>query len=166
VVCDHIFILYQYLNSFTEKKLKNHVQSKLDHNDSSVEWLARSYNNLCNNIQVLINEGKAPRGAQAPSKLQKEGLFKLDVDDGIWQDIDIGIDDTFVPAWLGDESVRSGIKALLEHDRCVEEEQRLFRELQTMKEWMQEEWLCIQSCISISGRFCLQIVHMIIANMT
>jgi hypothetical protein len=41
---------------------------------------------------------------------------------------------------LSDERVREGIKLLLEHDRCEEEEVRLIRERRAMQEWMQEEW--------------------------
>jgi hypothetical protein len=129
------------------------VQSKLPHNNSNVQRLARTYNSLCDNIQQLINDGKAPRGAQAPIKLQKEGLFKLDVDDEIWQDIDTGGEDVPVPAWLGNESVQHGIRALLEYDCCIEEEEHLLKELHTMHAWMQEEWFCITSCINISGMF-------------
>jgi hypothetical protein len=45
----------------------------------------------------------------APLPIAREGLFKLDVDDDIWQDI--GLDDDgndmqqVVPAWLGNDSL-------------------------------------------------------------
>ena len=51
-------------------------------------------------------------------------LFSLDVDDDIWQDIGLTEtdDSTDPPLWLSDENVRMGIRAMLEMDRCQEEE--------------------------------------------
>jgi len=75
-----------------------------------------------------------------------ETLFKLDVDDDIWQDVGSTDDiDTLnsIPPWLGDENVRQGIKALLELDRCEEEERRLAAERIALQQWMKEEWLVI-----------------------
>jgi len=102
----------------------------------------------------LIEEGSAPRGAVKPRKIDKEGLFKLDVDDDIWQDI--GLDDNelempSMPKWLVDGQVREGIKNLLELDRCMEEEKRLKLERCAIQEWMIEEWNCVESRINSSG---------------
>ena len=41
---------------------------------------------------------------------------------------------------MTDDGVREGIKLLLEHDRCEEEEVRLLRERHAMQEWIREEW--------------------------
>jgi hypothetical protein len=42
-------------------------------------------------------------------------LFKLDVDDDIWQDVGLGDSiGGLPPAWLADEKVCLGIKSLLE----------------------------------------------------
>ena len=62
----------------------------------------------------------------------------------IWQDI--GLDDwdnessEIVPRWLGDEDVRSGIRALLDLDRCCEEERRISSERTALQAWVEEEW--------------------------
>jgi len=79
-----------------------------------------------------------------------DGLFRLDVDDDIWQDI--GLTDEIdnmenIPNWLGDDNVRVGIKALLEHDCCVEEITRVKHERTCMQEWFQEEWMIVQIAI-------------------
>jgi hypothetical protein len=83
-------------------------------------------------------------------------MFKLDVDDDIWQDV--GLDDDGegpIPRWLGDEDVRDGIKNFLELDRCGEEEIRLRKERCAMQEWMMEEWTCIDATIKLcSGMPC------------
>ncbi|GLB34365.1 hypothetical protein LshimejAT787_0112490 [Lyophyllum shimeji] len=91
----------------------------------------------------MIKDKKAPRGARCPAKIDVKGLFALDVDDSIWQDV--GLDDdedpeVEPPPWLSNEGVRNGIKAMLERDRCVEEEARLRHECRSMREWFAEEW--------------------------
>jgi hypothetical protein len=86
----------------------------------------------------------------APQHIVRDGLFKLDVDDDIWQDV--GLDDELegpIPRWLGDENVRDGIKNLLELDRCREEEIRLQKERCTMQDWMREEWMCVDATIKL-----------------
>ena len=59
-----------------------------------------------------------------PIHIDMEHLFSLDVDDDIWQDIGLTETDNSgdPPLWLCDENVRDGIRAMLEQDRCLEEE--------------------------------------------
>ena len=94
----------------------------------------------------LINSGGGPFGALTPQRIAHEGLFQLDVDDSIWQDVGLE-DDSYInstPAqWLADENVRKGIAAMLELDRCQEEEQQLGQECCALQEWMMEEWSCV-----------------------
>ena len=87
-------------------------------------------------------------------EIKQEGLFKLDVDDDIWQDIGLTDDvDNLqgIPDWLGDERVRDGIKALLERDRCIEEEQHLIQERLSMQQWMQEEWMVVEQALQMAS---------------
>ncbi|KAG6904125.1 hypothetical protein DXG01_012428, partial [Tephrocybe rancida] len=82
-----------------------------------------------------------PRGAICPKQLELKGIFDLDVDDTIWEDI--GLEEgtpAAPPPWLADEDVRAGIKAMLEQDRCLEEEVRLQHECRSMRVWLSEEW--------------------------
>lgn len=106
----------------------------------------------------LIRHRKAPAGAICPQKIEPKGLFALDVDDDIWQDIGLDNDngdhqnDNLVPPlWLSDDGVCQGIKALLERDRCVEEESRLQHERRAMQEWFSEEWKVLSSAINHTG---------------
>lgn len=55
---------------------------------------------------------------------------------------------SLVPRWLGDESVRSGIKAQLLVDRCTEESNHLSQERCAMQLWMQEEWASLEHAIA------------------
>ena len=109
---------------------------------------------MCGQLRKLINSNKGPAGTVPPRPIQREGLFELDVDDDIWQDV--GLDnnqDGPVPQWLGDDKVQEGIQALLEVDRCHEEEARLHRERCAMQEWLKEEWLCIEEARTIASLY-------------
>lgn len=75
------------------------------------------------------------------------------MDDAIWQDI--GLTDAVVgapPLWLADNDVRSGILAMLELDRCVEEEARLRHERRAMQEWFAEEWKILNLGIEVTSK--------------
>lgn len=51
------------------------------------------------------------------------------------------------PAWLANDAVRDGIRALLLKDRCEEEIIRLNKERDALQEWFAEEWLVILQCL-------------------
>ncbi|KAG1853811.1 hypothetical protein C8R48DRAFT_610440 [Suillus tomentosus] len=75
--------------------------------------LVSTYNDLCTQLQSLIHQRRAPPSAIPPHPIAREGIFLLDVDDEIWQDI--GLDND---------------------DHCVEEETHLMREWSVMQEWI------------------------------
>ncbi|KAG6849074.1 hypothetical protein H0H93_011490 [Arthromyces matolae] len=123
-------------------------ESSVKRREPSIRNIARQYNAACDEIKRLIARGKGLPGALPPQKIEMEGLFTLDVDDAIWQNI--GLDEESgrePPAWLAEERVRDGIKALLEHDRCVEEEARLRHECRSLRFWMDEEWKIITAAL-------------------
>ncbi|KAG6835143.1 hypothetical protein H0H93_004459, partial [Arthromyces matolae] len=134
---------FQKHSNNNEKKLTDHTTSAVKRREPTITRLARLYNEHCATITRMIDEKKAPRRAQRPSKIDLKGLFSLDVDSDIWQDVDVEDDDASrsePPAWLAVENVREGIKALLERDRCMEEENRLRHECRSMVQWFSEEW--------------------------
>jgi hypothetical protein len=131
--------------NLTEGKLNKHTSSSVKRREPGILKLTITYNDLCHQLSQLIKTKKVPDGAISPEPIQRDGLFKLDVDDDIWQDIGLDEDQSGpLPRWLCDDTVREGIKALLEHDRCCEEEIRLKKERCAMQEWMLEEWVCNQ----------------------
>ena len=135
-----------YRKTVNHLKLEKHAQAQIKRKEPGIQALARKYNKLCGELSKMIAAGKTPRGAVAPPEIEQDGLFQLDVDDDIWQDIGLTdeVDDLHtIPDWLGNEDVRGGIKALLEHDRCIEEERRLIQERISMQQWIQEEWLIV-----------------------
>lgn len=84
-----------------------------------------------------------------PSKLDKKTLFRLDVDSEVWQD-DMGLSglESEPPRWLADESVRKGISALLDRDRCIEERSRLEMEYKAMRLWIEETSQALRTVIN------------------
>ncbi|KAJ7061896.1 hypothetical protein B0H15DRAFT_746585, partial [Mycena belliarum] len=111
-----------------EQKLYTHTESAVKRREPTISKVNSEYNKLCREMSRLVAEGKAPRGAIAPVEIPAKGIWKLDVDDAVWEDV--GLDDdeisaTEPPPWLSDEKVCSGIKAMLELDRSAEEDLRL-----------------------------------------
>ncbi|PPQ85586.1 hypothetical protein CVT26_012097, partial [Gymnopilus dilepis] len=132
-----------YRNTVNHQKLQQHAEQQIKRKEPGIQNLARTYNKLCQDLEKLIAARTVPKGARAPTKISLEGLFKLDVDHDIWQDDDLtnNLDSSFeIPDWLGNDNVRAGIKLLLQHDRCTEEERRLILERRSMQEWFMEEW--------------------------
>ncbi|KAI5988921.1 hypothetical protein EDC04DRAFT_2614423 [Pisolithus marmoratus] len=102
--------------------------------------LATLQSNSYLQMAALIHQGKAPQGSIAPVLVPRDALFKLYVDDDIWQDAGLGDDTVRLPlAWLADENVQSGIRSLLELRHC-EEERHLLHERRTLMVWFSEEW--------------------------
>ncbi|KAF8142765.1 hypothetical protein K438DRAFT_1499330, partial [Mycena galopus ATCC 62051] len=99
----------------------------------------------------LIRTKNAPRGALAPRPIPDGQLWKLDVDNEIWEDV--GLDDdeteqqTTPPLWLCDDGVRAGIKALIQFDPCKEEDIRLKKERAALQVWFAEEWVLVNRAL-------------------
>ena len=117
----------------------------------SITAAVHKYNGLVRTLKTLVAAGKAPPNAVVPREIKLEGLFKLDVDHDIWQDL--GFEESEgqeLPRWLADEKVREGIRCRLELDRCVEEQTRLQWETCALQEWFMMEWETLQHAKSTS----------------
>lgn len=146
-----LLITYQF-DLYTEHKVHTHTESSVKRRDPSIQQLARSYNELCTKIAKHIQDGHAPPNAICPDKIESKGLFALDVDDVIWQDVGLNDDGSDEPPrWLCDVSVRTGILAMLDLDRCEEEELRLRHERRAMQEWFSEEWDIVNTAYRNTG---------------
>ncbi|KAJ6548545.1 hypothetical protein B0H19DRAFT_952491 [Mycena capillaripes] len=124
-----------------DDKLRAHTASAVQRREPTISKVATDYNKLCAQIQKVIVDGKAPQGSVAPLTIPSKGLWQLDVDDAIFQDVGLDDNNNDEPAlWLSDDNVRTGIKAMLELDRCNEEDARLRRERMALRTWFAEEW--------------------------
>lgn len=135
---------------FNERKIRAHTQDSVQRRESGIQSLVTKYNSLCKKMADLIARHKAPRNAQTPHPISPGGIWALDVDDEIWQDLGLDEDSEtqYPPPWLSNELVRQGIKGILLRDRAEEELRRLKNERRALYEWMAEEWLVVKMTIS------------------
>ncbi|KIK74888.1 hypothetical protein PAXRUDRAFT_174385, partial [Paxillus rubicundulus Ve08.2h10] len=99
----------------------------------------------------MIHHQKAPTTAISPLPIQHDNLFKLDVDNMIWQDVRLEDELLEAPMWLADDQVHRGICFMLELDRCEEEERRLMQEHCILQEWFMAEWLAMEWSLVDAG---------------
>ncbi|KAF8833999.1 hypothetical protein BDN67DRAFT_985641, partial [Paxillus ammoniavirescens] len=118
-----------YHQSAGEQRLHVHTEVAVKCHEPTLLRLISTYNSLCETLAALIRRRQAVHGAVAPCPIACEGLYDLDVDDDIWQDIGLNDDSVNPPPWLADEN-----------DRCQEEEGRLARERCNLQEWIGAEW--------------------------
>ncbi|KAJ7688333.1 hypothetical protein B0H16DRAFT_1753131 [Mycena metata] len=135
-----------------DAKLHSHTEAAVKRREPTIARTCAEYNKLCAQIQKLILDRHAPRNAIAPLPIPSKGLWKLDVDDAIFQNVGLdervdGEADDNPPLWLSDERVRTGIKAMLELDRCNEEDARLRRERRALQVWFAEEWEVVNRAV-------------------
>jgi hypothetical protein len=139
------------LDLHLEQRINEHTQDSVKRRDPGISQLAYKYNKLCDDMNTLIRQKKAPRNSIAPLKIDMEQLFGLDIDDDIWLDVGIGYDDEedsrVPPLWLSNENVRAGIWAIMDLDRCLEEQKRLLQERSAMQLWFNEEWCVVNQAL-------------------
>ena len=143
-----------YSDPHLEIKSAKHIQGAVNRRAPTIQNIAKKYNTLCGQLAKMVQHKTAPPGAVIPEPIPQEGLWTLDVDDTIWQDIGLSEDlESSPPLWLSNEKVRSGIRGLLDFDRCVEEEIRLKWERKSLQESAREEWHVLSQAISSTGMF-------------
>ncbi|KAJ7117053.1 hypothetical protein C8R44DRAFT_627243 [Mycena epipterygia] len=141
-----------------DQKLYSHTESAVKRREPAISKLNAQYNKLCADLAQVVKNGDAPEGAMPPLPIASKELWQLDVDDGIWQDVGLDEDDAEaavgqLPLWLSDEKVRSGIRAMLELDRCDEEDIILKKERCALQVWFAEEWKVVNEAITRAGTF-------------
>ncbi|KAG1849101.1 hypothetical protein C8R48DRAFT_750301 [Suillus tomentosus] len=134
-----------------DHKLHANTQQSIKWREPSILKLVSTYNGLCSQLRSLIRQRRAPPYAVMPHIILRDGIFLLDVDDDIWQDVGLDDDTIAPPAWLSDDAIRNGIRLQLEVDRCMEEEARLMRERAVIQEWMLAEWGAIKGASNNAG---------------
>jgi hypothetical protein len=137
----------------TERKLNSHVDAAIQRRNPTIRKLVSTYNNLCADLSALIRQCRSPPNAIPPNPISPTGIFDLDIDADIWEDI--GLDDVVPepPDWLADEVTRAAIRLLLEIDRCNEEESRVKVERCALQEWAMREWDGLQRARAHASEF-------------
>lgn len=123
---------------------KEHAQTRdlIHRREKNLAAQVRKFNALVEQMAELKRQHKTPSTrTRLPRPLDSRKLFKLDVDDEIWQE-DPGLgaqDEAALPRWQTDEAVKTGIAALLEERRCVEELERIHAEAAALRYWWTDE---------------------------
>lgn len=127
---------------YNERKIRAHTQDSMRRRDPGIQGLVTRYNGLCKKMTNLIAKHRAPQNAYAPHPIPPAGIWALDVDDEIWQDLGLVEDGDcqYPPLWLSNDKVKHGIQGVLIKDRADEELRRLRNERRGLYEWMAEEW--------------------------
>ncbi|KAG1770140.1 hypothetical protein EV702DRAFT_1202555 [Suillus placidus] len=108
-----------YRQTVNEHKLNSHVNTAIQQRNPTIQKLVSSYNSLCADLSAVIRQRRSSPNAIAPNPISPAGIFNLDVDADIWQDI--GLDDVVPepPDWLADEVTCAAIRlewAIVEWD--------------------------------------------------
>lgn len=131
-----------------EQKEHSQVKDLVHRREKNVAAQVRRFNVLVDQMALLVKQGKAPKRKMVlPRRLDSRKLFKLDVDDDIWQE-DPGLgpqDEENLPRWQTEQDVKDGIVLLLEERRCKEEVERIEAEVLALARWWEEEQRCFEA---------------------
>jgi len=129
-------------------KLTANAKAQINRREPTIKNLLKKYNALALKVgEMQLKRAGVPQGAQAPLPIQirADELWDLDVDSDIWNDIGLtDEEETDLPLWLADDDMRKAIKNRIESRRCVEEGNRLQKEVLALQSWAREEWACYQ----------------------
>ncbi|KAJ6526367.1 hypothetical protein B0H19DRAFT_1335642 [Mycena capillaripes] len=73
---------------------QKYTEAAVKRREKGIHNLATEYNKQCAKVAQLIRDKNAPRGALAPRSIPDGQLWKLDVDDEIWEDVGLDDDET------------------------------------------------------------------------
>ncbi|KAH6911877.1 hypothetical protein BKA70DRAFT_1423629 [Coprinopsis sp. MPI-PUGE-AT-0042] len=94
------------LGGSSEQKLTSHVETQLRKQQPGILNLVKRYNTMATEINDLILQKRSPANARPLPLVDRSSIFKLDVDDPIWDNspFDDSVDD--VPLWMGNDEMR------------------------------------------------------------
>ncbi|KAF9520120.1 hypothetical protein BS47DRAFT_1357629 [Hydnum rufescens UP504] len=151
--CQKNFEMDNLTGAFRSKAIDHntmeHTSKALKWHYSSVKSLVVDYNKHHQSMIKLCSWRGIPWNAVIPPPIDIKGLFNLDVDNDIWQDVGLA-DDEFegkVPPWLGDEDVQNGIRLVQELTNCHDELSLCERELYSFQLWFEEESVALMAAL-------------------
>ena len=100
------------LSCILDQKTKAHVEKAVKGCSGGIEATVKKYNGQVKELAVLQGNRGIQKDAYIPPLLNMEGLYKLDVDQDIWEDSRgnmADFPDGVVPPWLANPSVKEGI---------------------------------------------------------
>ncbi|EIW84546.1 hypothetical protein CONPUDRAFT_51057, partial [Coniophora puteana RWD-64-598 SS2] len=130
-----------YRQTMNEQRLHDHAAQSIKRKEPTISQLVKRYNDLVTKLKKMKEEDRSLIHVVLPHFIKPDGIFELDVDDDIWEDVGLHEDEPNPPAWLADNNVREGIRHLLAYDRSTEEISRLSHERTRLQEWSLASWL-------------------------
>ncbi|KAF9514017.1 hypothetical protein BS47DRAFT_1282585, partial [Hydnum rufescens UP504] len=107
-----------YFRSTLDHKAHAQTAEALKRRMPGIRALAKRYNTLCAQLSDMKARSAIHKNAVIPKPVDINGLFDIGVDDAIWEDAGLDGDaEEAPPAWLADEGIREGIKAMLMYDQ-------------------------------------------------
>ncbi|KAF8326594.1 uncharacterized protein EI90DRAFT_2929882 [Cantharellus anzutake] len=121
-----------------DQSLRDHVDKAVSRRSAGVDATLKKYNDKILQLAEMRGRNGVAEDAWLPSPLRKEGLYKLDVDQDIWQDCDPSQFEE-LPAWLADPCVKEGIPSAQMVVSCQSEIARCEAEHANLRQWIWEE---------------------------
>ena len=146
------FSLITIADGTLDQKTKAHVEKAVKHRAPGIEATVNKYN--VKRKEMLRERGKngVRRDAYIPPELSMEGLYKLDVDQDIWENADMAdFEGGQIPLWLADKDVRDGIRAAQEIKSCQEELRRCEVEYSNLRGWFVDEYEAVHNVFKFSN---------------
>ncbi|KAF9505373.1 hypothetical protein BS47DRAFT_1368124 [Hydnum rufescens UP504] len=154
--CQRNFKAHNLTGAFRSKALDHstveHMNKAFKCWYQSIKNLVTDYNKRRLSMIKLRRWHGIPHNAVIPPPIEMKGLFSLDVDNDIWQDIGLA-DDEFggqVPPWLGDEDVRNGIQIVQEIMNCHDELYLCECERSSLQHWFNDELAALITVLQAS----------------
>jgi hypothetical protein len=123
------------------RKLTEHAKASAKKREPGLKKLVEKYNKGCKELVAQIKKRKFPVGGRALNEINMDHIWELDVDDPIWQDVEVQDDEEFsIPDWIGDELTCQAICNRVENQCCEEELLRIQIEVKNLQTWLAEEW--------------------------
>jgi hypothetical protein len=134
-----------------DQRTKAHVETAVKSRASGIEATMKKYNAKLAEMSEYRRRSKTiSKNAYIPPVLSKEGLYKMDVDQDIWEDArgDMSdFPDGVLPPWLVDGSVKQGICVAQEVVNCEQELERCKVESSNLRTWFCEEYNAVEGLI-------------------
>jgi hypothetical protein len=127
----------------TGTKMHQQIRDTLSKRTPALTSAVRLFNRYCAELKAMY---KKEWNLALPTPLS-EDLTELRNDPTLMEDVWITVSEDGIPPWLGDASVRSGIRGMLRLDRAREERQRIGREADNMCRWFGQELQTLDDAI-------------------
>ncbi|PPQ76501.1 hypothetical protein CVT26_012351 [Gymnopilus dilepis] len=135
-------------------KLHQQTRKAISRRQPALMSAIKKYNSYCATLERLYNPAyNLPLPQPLPTKLSELRESSLLAED-VWT-----TSDSKLPLWLNNTHVRTGIRAMLKQDRCLEEKKRLEYEAKNLCCWLGRELLSVELALHLPSNASL-FVHL------